>query len=316
MSSATEWLANLSWQTVVITVAVLFVLRYVLLKMESPAAKGMAEIAESLGIAMALVFLVIRPFFVQAFFIPSPSMVPTLIEKDHILVNKAVYRIRDPKHGDVVVFDAPPEALEGSALEGRPGGADYIKRVIGVPGDEIYVVSGYVDVNGSKIVHNDLRQKFSEYAASDEPSYVSRIKLTPDAIFVDNKRLSLSELKSDFSEYGANPKITIHPGYVVRNGKKLNEPYIGSDPDWDYPSLKPYTRPEVNLEKAIDRKKITLIKDKGHLRVKLSRGEYMMMGDNRGNSSDSRVWGPLDRDRVIGRAMFTFFPFNRIQWIR
>ena len=80
--------------------------------------------------AMALVFFIIRPFIVQAFFIPSASMHPTLLEHDHILVNKFIYRFREPKLGDVVVFKSPPEA--------NPDGQerDFIKRVVGIPGDD------------------------------------------------------------------------------------------------------------------------------------------------------------------------------------
>src|SRR3990172_1027632 len=120
MNNITEWLANLSPWTVVVVIVVLFGLRYALLKLRTQSAKSAAEIAESLAIAMGLVFLIIRPFFVQAFYIPSESMQPTLIGSnearihDHILVNKTVYRMRDPKHGEIVVFKAPPEATEAT----------------------------------------------------------------------------------------------------------------------------------------------------------------------------------------------------------
>lgn len=63
----TEKLANLSWQSVLVIVAALLVLRYALLKLDEPLAKSAAEVAESLAVAMALVFFVIRPFLVQAF---------------------------------------------------------------------------------------------------------------------------------------------------------------------------------------------------------------------------------------------------------
>ncbi|HOP80621.1 MAG TPA: hypothetical protein PLZ21_08675, partial [Armatimonadota bacterium] len=68
MSSATEWIANLPWHTVVIVIIVLIGLRFALLRLDSAFAKSAAETAESLALAMGLVFLVIRPFFVQAFY--------------------------------------------------------------------------------------------------------------------------------------------------------------------------------------------------------------------------------------------------------
>src|SRR5215208_3413252 len=104
MTGISERLANLSIPSVIAIVVVLFILRYVLGKQKSQAAKSVAEVVESVLIAVVLVFLLIRPFIVQAFFIPSESMVPTLNVSDHILVNKFIYRFQEPKHGDIVVF--------------------------------------------------------------------------------------------------------------------------------------------------------------------------------------------------------------------
>ena len=106
----TERIANLSIPSVIVIIAILLVLRYALLKQKTQVTKQIAEVAESLAVAMGLVFLIIRPFIVQAFFIPSESMVPTLLIHDHIMVNKFIYRFTEPKLGDVIVFKAPPEA--------------------------------------------------------------------------------------------------------------------------------------------------------------------------------------------------------------
>ena len=93
------------------------------------------EYVEAILIAVLLALL-IRTFVVQAFKIPSGSMIPTLLVGDHILVNKFIYRFRDPARGDVVVFKYPVE-------EHR----DFIKRVIGVGGDELYIKDRHVYVN-------------------------------------------------------------------------------------------------------------------------------------------------------------------------
>lgn len=313
MSGITEWLANLSWQTVVVVIIILVGLRYTLLKLGTPGARSVAEIAESLAIAMGLVFLIIRPFFVQAFFIPSPSMVPTLQVHDHILVNKTVYRIRDPKPGEIVVFKAPPEAMELSGSIARADGkqTDFIKRVVGVPGDEIYVVPGYVLVDGVRWDHDDLR---NQLAGLDD-----MVRIKQDGVYVDQRRYDVDELAEKF---GDNPKIELHPGYVVRNGKRLAEPYLAEDPDSAYPVAEPDPTDPGSFQsfkftqKALSEDRLELIRDGGPLRVKLGKDEYLMMGDNRNNSSDGRYWGPLDRERVVGRAMFVFWPFGRLQWSR
>jgi len=333
MSNITEWLANLSYTTVIIVIVVLIVLRYALLKLGGSFAKSAAEMAESLAIAVGLVFLIIRPFFVQAFYIPSPSMEPTLLGQqrtggihDHILVNKTVYRLRDPKDGDVVVFKAPDEAVRdrGPATEGRPGQTDFIKRVIGAPGDEIYVAPGYILADGVKHSHYDLERRFADYSAQYDT--LPRVKLTKDAVYVDGRRLTQDELARAFP--GAQ-QIEIHPGYVWRNNKVLNEPYTAEDPDNPYPIVEPPRESDYDaqsygqavqiytvLRKSLREKKLEVIRDGGPVRVKVMPGEYLMMGDNRNNSSDSRFWGPLDRDRVVGRAMFIFWPFGRMSWVR
>lgn len=207
-----EWLANLKIEYVLIASVVLLFLRLWLGRFKSPLGKSAAEVVESALIAIVLVFLVIRPFVVQSFYIPSGSMEPTLMERDHILVNKFIFRFREPKRGEVIVFRAP-KSWTDDGIE-----RDYIKRLIGLPGDVI-------------------------------------------------------EVRSD--------------GYLYRNGRRVKEPYI-KEPIWSY-TMGP---------------------------VKVPKGKVFVLGDNRNNSNDSHRHGFLDRNRIIGKAMFTFYPFNRIGVIR
>jgi signal peptidase I len=99
--------------------------------------------------AAVLAALVIKTFVLQAFFIPSASMEPTLrggngLPGDRVLVDKVSYRFRDIGRGDIVVFHAPPDFPD-------PTIDDLIKRVIGLPGDEIVFQDGKVKVNGELI---------------------------------------------------------------------------------------------------------------------------------------------------------------------
>ncbi len=106
------------------------------------------EVVDSLLVAVLLVFLILRPFVVQAFYIPSGSMIPTLEINDRILVNKFIYFFREPERDDIVVFVSPPQADIAQK--------DFIKRVIGLPGDRLAVHHGYLWRNGQKVVEPNI----------------------------------------------------------------------------------------------------------------------------------------------------------------
>jgi signal peptidase I len=125
---------------------------------EAPSRKTVLEFLDSGLIAFTLVFLIVRPFVVQAFFIPSESMVPTLLKHDRILVNRFIYRLNAPKRGDIIVFDAPAYALQPGVTQ-----ADFVKRLIGLPGDRVHVEAGEgVFINGEKL---------QEAPGTDTPRY-------------------------------------------------------------------------------------------------------------------------------------------------
>lgn len=288
----TERLANLSWQSVLVIVAVLLLLRFSLIKLENEYAKTVAEVAESLAIAMALVFFLIRPFFVQAFFIPSGSMHPTLMEDDHILVNKLIYRLWEPGRGDVVVFKAPPQADQ----TGRDEEKDYIKRLMGLPGDVIEVRAGRMIIGADAMNHERVEQDLIVRDILESPSdemHENHVKFFQDYVLARgwhlngrkwerySRKLSIQDLAS---LYNVRPSdIELEPGETIRNGKVLTEPYTAEDPDYD---LAP---------------------------VKIRPGYLWVMGDNRNNSNDSTKWGQLERKRLLGKAMFVFWPLTRIR---
>jgi signal peptidase I len=161
------------------------------------------------GIAIALL---VEAFLIQAFWIPSPSMEPTLDVGDRVLVNKLSYKFHDVNRGDVVVFERPPGASTGQNGEIQ----DLIKRVIAVGGDSIEAKEGDVYVNGDQI-------------------------------------------------------------------------------DEDY--LEPGT--------STDNLPLTEIRE----------GQVFVMGDNRTNSEDSRIFGPIDEDAIVGRAFIRVLPITDIGWL-
>lgn len=157
-------------------------------------------------IALAIV-VVIRTFLLGMFYVPSGSMIPTLQLDDHVVVTKLSYKMHEPERGDVVVFKYPPNE-EQDLKE-----VDYVKRLIGLPGETLEIKNNTVYINGNPLVEN----------------------------------------------------------------------YLNSDTNM--PDYGPVTIPE---------------------------NQYFMMGDNRNKSSDSRVWGFVPEEYLIGKAQFIYWPFSHI----
>lgn len=167
-------------------------------------------------IAFGLAFLV-RTFLFQAFYIPSSSMEDTLILGDRVLVNRVVYNFGDPERGDVVVFKGPPNwtpefqadpnasffSKVGGGLSdlvglGKPGEKDFIKRVVGLPGDRVSCcdVKGRVFVNGQPIdepyVTKNANKDSPKTPGQCGPRQFDEVVVEPGMLFVmgDNRFIS------------------------------------------------------------------------------------------------------------------------------
>jgi signal peptidase I len=186
----------------------------------------------TLVILAVLLAVVFKTFLVQAFFIPSGSMEQTLDISDRVLVEKVSYRFGEVQRGDIVVFVHNEAGLPSSEPTNPvtrfvtslgqaigltpPSERDFIKRVVGVPGD----------------------------------------------------------------------RLRCGGGKLYRNGRALPEPYLA-----------PGTTTECS-------------------QTTVPPGTLYVMGDNRNNSQDSRVFGPVDRKVVVGRAFVRIWPFGRTGWLR
>jgi len=194
--------------------------------------------------------LLIRTFIAEPFNIPSGSMKPNLLEGDFLFVSKWSYgfskhslpfslplipgRIysKMPERGDVIVFRTPTDNK-----------TNYIKRVIGIPGDKIRMVNGHIEINGNLILK----------------------KIT--ASFIDTRNYQ-NERKRTYIEYFFDKEIKVLD----------TEDYVG--------------RP--------DNTELFIIKD----------GHFFVMGDNRDNSSDSRIIGSIPIINLVGKAQFIFFSLD------
>ncbi|TXI75740.1 MAG: signal peptidase I [Dechloromonas sp.] len=204
-----------------------------------------------------LIVFVLRSFLFEPFKIPSGSMIPTLLVGDFILVNKFTYGIRlpvinkkiislnDPQRGDVMVFRYP----EDPSL-------DYIKRVVGIPGDTVAYQNKKLSINGQPV------------------------EMTKMADYLHPERLYYSE------QYTAKLGDVEH--------RLLN--------DTDAPAFIP------DAGRFPYRENCTY--NAAGVVCKVPPGHYFMMGDNRDNSRDSRAWGFVPEENIVGKAFFIWLNFS------
>lgn len=171
--------------------------------------KGTVAIIEALQpVVMAFaIFMMVYLFLFQPHKVDGSSMYPTFHDREFILTDKISYRRNSPQRGDVVVFHAPP-----------PFDSDFIKRIIGLPGETVVVKGGYVYVNN----------------------------------------------------------------------QKLNEVYLPSS--------------FITTEKSFLRDGVP---------YKVPDNYYLVFGDNRSYSSDSREWGPISRSAIVGKAWIRYWPLDK-----
>jgi signal peptidase I len=163
-----------------ILIAILVVARLVLhywkrIELKEKTRKIVYEYLDSIIIA-GITALVLIHFVVRTFYIPSTSMVPTLLVKDYIMVNEFVYRFKDPQRREIVVFKPPPSA--------NAEDKDFIKRVVATANDEVEVKEGKLYING---------EPQEESFISEPPDYnYEKVKVPPDNLFVmgDNRNNS------------------------------------------------------------------------------------------------------------------------------
>lgn len=254
------------------------------------------EYVESIGIAI-LIALLLRAFVVEAFKIPSASMIPTMQIGDFIFVNKFLYGVRvpftdekvfdvrAPRRGEVIVFKNPctPER-------------DFIKRIVGLPGDTIEVRCNHLIVNGAP-VPEELVDATCSYWNQDERTKVwsqeecSHYRETLGGFSFSTHHGPLRPREDDHSALHDFPKLDVPPAdqMPICDGQDNNK--------------------QSTADRARAIGKLVQTAPPGtpcgpRLHYVVPPGHVFMMGDNRSNSNDSREWGPVPLANIKGKAMF------------
>lgn len=254
-------------------------------------ARFFSDTIDAIVYAAVFVFLVIRPFGVQAFTIPSGSMWPSLYVNDYIVANKLIYRFSNPKAGDIVVFRPPAHAPPPTSIYFYPDGevkADYIKRCVGTPGDLIELKEGVMYRNGGKWM--------------PEAKHLSEC--------VDTAQMR-GETCVNFREFSDDEKKSMKEAsfkLVERNGKVIPLNYTSEDANSRFSAHGNYSTSEpYALDDPEEMKRLMSAPA-----VKIPAGMYLMIGDNRNNSNDGRAWGLVPREDIVGRCEAIWWPLNRM----
>ncbi|MDF1830754.1 MAG: signal peptidase I [Porticoccaceae bacterium] len=198
-----------------------------------------------------LVVLVLRSFIVEPFQIPSGSMIPTLKIGDFILVNKFAYGLRLPVSGTKIVSLGEPERGDVMVFFPPNDKRYFIKRVIGLAGDEIRIINNVLFINGEKMLQSTLE--------TAEPYFIDKSRAESNS--VSNAQVMMENLA------GVDHLIRKHqnPGRLGRNFSTV-----------------------------------------------VPEGHYFMVGDNRDNSSDSRVWGAVPEENIVGKAFAVWMHWEKV----
>ncbi|MEC5396912.1 signal peptidase I [Uliginosibacterium sp. H1] len=208
-----------------------------------------------------LPIFMLRSFWVEPFRIPSGSMIPTLLVGDFILVNKYEYGVRlpvinkkvievgEPQRGDVMVFRYPHDIRQ-----------DYIKRVIGLPGDKVEYINKRLTINGQAVETRDDGEYLHPERLYYSQKFVEKIGEKEHSVLNDKDALPF-----------------IPEGQRIAHANQASCTHTGEGMSCTVPA-----------------------------------GHYFVMGDNRDQSADSRVWGFVPEGNIVGKAFFIWFHADSI----
>ncbi|MEX2463634.1 MAG: signal peptidase I, partial [Balneolaceae bacterium] len=305
----------------------------------------------------AIAAIILRTFFFGAYRIPTPSMEKTLLTGDFLIVTKLAYGPRTPmtlsvpftdiytpgvdipwfripgyseiKRNDIVVFNYPIDIAPVSVK------TNYIKRAVGIPGDQLSITDKVLTVNGEEATQFETLM-FNHRVQSRERIRLSasKVREAGAAILQSNNNTYIMNMTEEVAEEMNNwPEIVSVEKFVLpetydgfsHRGFNFSRGFRNHDHMADF--TVPYSGMEVELttdnwhlyQDILERyERIDVQKEGEHFvingvetnRYTIQKDYYFMMGDNRDDSEDSRYWGFVPDDHVIGKAGIIYFSWD------
>ncbi|MCL2538521.1 MAG: signal peptidase I [Alphaproteobacteria bacterium] len=252
-----------------------------------------------------LIAIIFRSLLLEPFNIPSGSMIPTLHVGDHLFVTKWSYgysrnsfpfgswnlwsgrvMAREPVVGDVIVFRKPNDSI------------DYVKRLIGVPGDAIQMLGGRLYINGHIVERSNPRP----YVIANLPRSLrnagfQNIDDSGRIMLIRGGRIWIDNAPATF-----NYTVEYRPDWICRQAPWECTPMFATEWTETLPNGRSHNIVEITDTAEYDNTTVFHVPD----------GHYFMMGDNRDNSRDSRSpdVGFVPRDNLLGRVWFVWYSHN------
>lgn len=333
------------------------------MKKENKSTKFYRNAREILVTLIAVIF--IQSFFIQGYSTPTGSMENTILIGDRMFFNQYIYggstprnipltnirlpyiklpAIREPRRGDIVNFEYPGDRDEVVASNK----VEYLKRIVGQPGDVIEVKNRVLYVNGN--IFPELPEAQYTYKVKIDtskliPTGFIRMLETPD--YLD--KFHITDQNTIHTEFDSTGEVFIIPlpnekvelfkkqffiiscePSIIEHGK-IDAEIFPKNSGWNRDNYGPLQIPKTGDVVALSSSNYprwdTFVKREGHSielrqngkiyidgketdKYTVERNYYFMMGDNRNNSADSRFWGFVPRENIVGKALITYWSWD------
>lgn len=236
---------------------------------------------ETIVVAGVLV-VVIQRFYIGNFKIPTGSMIPTIEVGDRVFGNMVKYKFMKPERNEIIVFEEP---IQNKVL--------YTKRAMGLPGETVKFENQKLYINGKAIEERNYSNLGIENQEWVVPKKGDKLKIIPAGNYTEAYKaysLDIAKIQEELKTNSMAIEAYLPNLKFILNGKETGK-------------ILDFIHNKKVLSELINGNEVEVILDKDY---------YLALGDNTDNSFDSRMWGFVAENRIRGKAIFRFWPLNRI----